>query len=181
MCNACLQVELYLAGEPTTDQIATKWLLKQRGYRVTTVADLPKYLTNGEPDHRGRLAARMVAMLNARAVVLHDGMSAAEVQLLATVCAYTGLRMVNLDDLPLYASDVSTAALNRIAIRLNQRQQRTVRERLESGLNALNQHWLRFEEGFNARCGWFFTNGQKSKQPVPVQYPMAEPKNNVTA
>ena len=183
MCAKGHNAELFIGGEPSPDLIASVWLLRERGYRATSQTDLPKYMTNGKPDHRGKMMARMVLIMNSRAVVLHDDMTWQERRELAMVCRFTGQRLVQMDELPLYAEHITTELLDKLNVLKDSEPEPTLRERFMATVKHVREVLERWELRFNVKCGWFFTNGQKSRayQAPPVQYPMPKTESNLNA
>ncbi len=171
-CQAPARV--HLAGSPSPELLSTRWLLEQRGYRVDCWADLPRMLHPHKPTDQRMLEARIVCMINADAVVITDEMPLAELQVMRTVTSFICRPLVKVDDLPLLAHDIQKRGETFRALDINAQpeDEPNVALRLHDLVVRMRHRWSQLERGFNAKCGWFFTNGQKqgAQQPAPVPY-----------
>ena len=171
-------MKLHLTGRHSPDQIATRWMLRARGYTTTCTGDAwnKNDALNGGSDPTVQQARRnaLVMMLEADAVLVDpEAMTTAEIIDVLQVCRHGGLRCLRMDDLPavapllpvlvhrlVHAKDLVAASTPAPrAARPSVRERLAHLRRLAHQLRGLA---IRLERGFNTRFGWFLTNGRKA-------------------
>lgn len=167
---------VYLPGPQGPDQLATKWLLKERGYHVTCATDVAsvEYDANRNmaPTPAEFRQRQMYEMMRADVVVLEEEMmeNAGDVLFVMHACRFAGLRVVRYEDLP-----VQAPSLCRQDEILEERDLLMVHteplsKRLRTHVKAARARLERWAQCFDEKCGWFFTNGNKTVQAAPRPY-----------
>lgn len=173
-------MRLYLPGPQGPDQLATKWLLVQRGYQcvcATDVASKEYAREDAPPGERLFRERQMNEMQMADAVVLEDELldDTAAVLHVLHVCRFAGIRVVRHDELPALAPSLAAreGILDARDLTHVEREPMStrMRQQVKSAL-ARVEGWAR---RFDARWGWFFTNGQKAAAPKPYPMPDEQP------
>lgn len=184
-------MKLYLPGPTGPEQLATKWLLKERGYRCVCATDVASaenpHNAGMKPTDAHFRQVQMLELMSADAVVLDaDALRTAQALELLHVCRYAGLRVVRLDELPAQCPSWLREAEILEELDLVQKQHGgdmdvvSMLRRKVLQLYALGQ---RLAEAFDRRAGWFFTNGMKQYrlQPEPRTYALPNTAPNTTA
>jgi hypothetical protein len=177
-------MHIYLPGPQGPDQLATAWLLRERGYHVTCATDVASvhYDANRNmlPTPAEFRQRQMYEMMRADAVVLEEEMleDAAAVLLVMHSCRFAGLRVVRYDELP-----VQCPALARQDEILEERDllrvvPEPVSKRLRVHLKSAQLRMKQWARQFDERFGWFFTNGNKAHHAAVRPY--AESKTPLT-
>lgn len=171
-------MNIYLAGNAGPDQVATKWLMQQRGYAfVVCESDILRsdYIYNRgmRPCPREFKRFRTQEVVQADVVVLGEGMSAAERVQMIAICRYGGVRVMEYAQLPVEAPGImrEEEVLDALAL-----PELPIPKPLAARLLALAE---RMATAFDRRFGWFFTNGMKTAR--AQQYAMPDTKPTTTA
>lgn len=175
-------MHIYLIGPKGPEQVATKWLLEQRGYRVkcaTEVASPDYQYNNGAratPTEFRRL--QMLAMVDADMVVLADGMKDAAALEVLRVARFAGLRVCLHQDLPAQCPSVvrEMEIMDELDLLQADADAEPVDQWLVRHAAAMYKRVRRNMRRFDRRYGWFFTNG--NKQHRVAQY--AEPRTTLS-
>lgn len=170
-------MKLYIPGPQGPEQLATKWLLLQRGYRCSCATDIasPDYRSNAgmAPTQAQFRQMQLVAMLEADAVVITDEMTPAQTVEVLHVCRYAGVAAVLHDELPAQCPGAMRDEEILASIALRNEPAPPVKARLRAQFRAASRRAERWARGFDAAWGWFFTNGMKERNyPASKTYPV---------
>ncbi len=179
-------MNIYLPGPRSEDQQQTAALLRERGYRVCTSADVakPNYRLNGgtKPTARECRQNQAHEMHMADCVVLTEELEPAERYELVQACRYMGMVVVEYADLPALAPGCGTRdqVLQCIDLTAPLRDDPEEDEHVPTAVALLvlaKEIVVGIANGFNRRFGWFFTNGNKAQQLARYDH---EPKHLTT-
>ena len=159
-------MHVYLFGPEGPDQLASKWLLRERGYECVCASDVRSEAYAGEAPTEAQFRMRQLhEMQRADAVVVDEDAlehSGAMLHLLH-VARFGGMAVLRYEDLPAQAP----VLLRRDEI-IAERD--LVREEAPPVSARLRTQWrhavLRMQgwaRRFDARFAWFFTNGNKAR------------------
>jgi hypothetical protein len=177
-------MKIYLAGLEGPEQLADKWQLQERGYKVVSATDLRQrdLHCNGiepSPDEFARMQA--YEMLCADAVVVNDSMRNGDLMRLVNVCHYMGVRLVDQAELPAQCPHV--VRQDEIMNELDLATRSTapgLRTQLKETAHYLMGCVAQASRWFDKHFGWFFQNGNKV-QPRPRPYRAGGVKPTMTA
>jgi hypothetical protein len=152
------------------EQMERKALLIMRGYRVDTATDCNsanyKYNYGAMPTTNEWKRLQMMAMVDADAVVVTDDMDTADVLHLMHVARFAGLRAVLYDELPAQCPDAVREVIVLDELDLLQDTPLPLGTRLRLHVRAALRNLDLWAQQFDARFGWFFTNGNKQHRAV---------------
>ena len=165
-------MRIYIPGPPSADQEATLALLEERNYRVFTSATVasPKYYANhGErPSAQQMRVSQANELLMSDAAVITDELEPAYATRVVEVCRFIGVPVVRYEDLPLLAP--GCGATQHVLDALDLCKPVVVCEEQTLSVTPLRAWAERLMDNasraFNARFGWFFTNGNKVQHRV---------------
>lgn len=173
-----LDTVFVVAGYPD-DAADARTLLELRGYQVVdNIRDVNEHLQAYGYVNSPRNVRAMITdlMRTCHVVVLHGDLEASLVLQYIKHCHLVGMPCLHWSALPLTPTtsmeaidqeDLTTKEPNDVDLggslqRLGQRAAERVRQSVRSAYDV----WMRFEMRFNARYGWFFTNGRKHHRRV---------------
>ena len=170
-------MHLYLPGPQGPEQLATQWLLKQRGYTVVSATEVasPNYRHNAgmRPSARHFAQQQMLAMIEADAIVLHDELGTADALRLLAMARFAGVRALLAEELPATCPprerDMELLDTMDLCGRDVERGP-SLRDRAKEVVQQVRV----LADRFDARFGWFFTNGNKQHR-LPVAKPRPYP------
>lgn len=173
-------MHIFLAGPAGPEQVATKWLLQQRGYdRVVCESDLLMkdycYNRGTKPSPRDFRRYRSLELAQATVCVLAEDLAGAHRTDVIGAARYAGIPVLPYDQLPSQAPSImrEDEVLDAIIC-----EQEAAQQPLLQRVSA----WMdRAAKQFEARFGWFFTNGHKAAMRAEKRYPEMTNKPQTTA
>lgn len=177
-------MKIYLAGPEGPEQLADKWQLQERGYKVVCATDLRQRDLRSDgieptPDEFARMQA--YEMLCADSVVVNDTMRQADMMRLLNVAHFIGVRVVDQAELPAQCPHVVRQDEIMDALDLATRNTMPgLRQEVVATLQYVKGRVAQAASWFDLRFGWFFLNGNKV-QPKPRPYRQNVVKPTMTA
>lgn len=166
--------KIYLHAATPEDAAEARNTLRLRGYDVLNMHSVVEQLEFHQLPRKDPRAVRWMTaklMMETLVVVLHPGMPSALAYNVVQQCRFNSLYCIALGDLPLHpATDSEVLDLHDMAAHTDEapanKLPRRATLRLRALVSSAHQVWNRFEVRFNARYGWFFTNGRKHHRKV---------------
>lgn len=174
-------MRIYLAGPPGPDQVATKWLMEQRGYdNVVCESDILRknYIYNNgvAPSKAAFLQFRCIELAQAGLCVVPEDLSAKDRAQIVAAAAFAGTSVLAYADLPAHAPSIMRE--DQLFAELMAERNAPVQRKWWVRLSAWG---ARLSDAFDARWGWFFTNGNKvASRPMPRPYHEPRAAHNIT-